>query len=493
MASLHVEEGCASVKNVNLSGTPRARVECQVCCESYLEDVPGVGKTSFAACKNCDFVCCQGCARRYLLETLDDPHCMFCRSGVDRTRLLGIFPRSWVNKDFKNHREDVLMDRERAMIPTSVPAVEREKAKREIRGLLRGAEEERKRLALLLHANQLVVYNLRERMERLRRGVEDGGETSGDRTEPNHAKPVVKCQKEECVGFCAAGSRCPTCDLLTCAQCMEIIDDGDQRHECDPEKKANVVEARKHSKACPGCGEYISKVEGCSQMWCTSCHTTFDYRTGRRVNQAIHNPHYYEYMRRNGAVLNGAPRNPQDVQCGGLPEYHHLLMVLGIPYGRSVQQDGPSESPEVKRDRNACNYYVCRVHRTLSHIQNVEVPRLAAQNDIQAVFEPLRVQFVLGDICENEWKQKLQRMEKKRNAQREFGDVMVTVRTVGTDVMQRLVAELRLWNACPVEKLREFVKEFETLRAYTNGAFKNVSLSYDYKPPYITPEWGGVW
>jgi len=52
-------------------------------------------------------------------------------------------------------------------------------------------------------------------------------------------------------------------------------------------------------------------VRNCDQMWCTQCHTAFNWRTGR-IESVVHNPHYFEWLRRNG---NAVPRNPGDIPC----------------------------------------------------------------------------------------------------------------------------------------------------------------------------------
>jgi hypothetical protein len=49
-------------------------------------------------------------------------------------------------------------------------------------------------------------------------------------------------------------------------------------------------------QACPKCLAIISRVSGCSQMWCVLCHTKFDYNTREIITGFFHNPHFFEYM-----------------------------------------------------------------------------------------------------------------------------------------------------------------------------------------------------
>jgi uncharacterized Zn finger protein (UPF0148 family) len=70
-------------------------------------------------------------------------------------------------------------------------------------------------------------------------------------------------------------------------------------HTCKPEDVATAKMLAKDSKNCPKCGVCIFKIEGCNQMFCTHCNTAFCWKTLEIINRAIHNPHYFEWVKRN--------------------------------------------------------------------------------------------------------------------------------------------------------------------------------------------------
>lgn len=67
-------------------------------------------------------------------------------------------------------------------------------------------------------------------------------------------------------------------------------------HVCNPHDKESVEMIRKSTKQCPKCCTRIEKIDGCSQMWCTTCNSAFDWQSGEPINGPIHNPHYFEWL-----------------------------------------------------------------------------------------------------------------------------------------------------------------------------------------------------
>ena len=90
----------------------------------------------------------------------------------------------------------------------------------------------------------------------------------------------MPCPREECRGFLSTQYKCEICKFHTCPHCLEVIGESKEGHECDPDTVATAEAIKAQSKPCPKCGTRISKISGCDQMWCISCHTAFSWRTG---------------------------------------------------------------------------------------------------------------------------------------------------------------------------------------------------------------------
>lgn len=210
--------------------------------------------------------------------------------------------------------------------------------------------------------------------------------------------------------------------------------------------------------------------KNCDQMYCVSCQTPFSWTTLKIVTSgAIHNPHYYEMMKRKGQL----PRNPGDVPCGGFPTRYQLVIF-------------PRKIDPIIAD------YFYEFHRICEEVQHVSRHQFRAHVD-NATTHPINIQFLLGDFNEAKWGQKLAINEKKRKRDAEVQEVfaaflMVAVNIINTVQNYRddIHESFRNLPAVAAEQiLLDLHVEIRELFTIINDAFKEISLSYSYTVPYI--------
>jgi len=151
---------------------------------------------------------------------------------------------------------------------------------------------------------------------------------------------------------------------------------------CDKEKVETLQLIKKETRSCPVCSTRISKIEGCDQMWCTHCNNAFSWKTGLVQTGPIHNPHYFDFLKKQNGYQ---PRNPLDVLCGGIP---NLAILLG--YTLKWQ-------PNVDVVEKNISY----IHQLCVHLQHTRIP---FPMDVR--LEELRVQYILNRLPLDKWKEK---------------------------------------------------------------------------------------
>jgi hypothetical protein len=275
----------------NVTKNSKMVFECNVCIESFPE--------KFLVKCGCDYECCIECAKAFLLDSISDPACMSCKAKWTRDFLTENFKKSFVNKEYKLYREQVLFDREVSKFQATQPEAEK----------------------------FIKIQKLTKELKELQTNAE-----------PIERKKFVrKCPSEDCHGFLSSSLKCELCYCWACKHCRESKGiDNNKDHVCDPEIIKNVQFMEKDAKPCPKCSSMISKVSGCDQMFCVECHTSFSWKTLKIVTGNIHNPHYFELQRQTGHV----PRNPLDILCGRIIDrdfIHSLKNKLVLPSGWIVQ------------------------------------------------------------------------------------------------------------------------------------------------------------
>lgn len=408
-------------------------MECSICCEKFNKQ-----KHFKIACPACDIEMCRTCVQTYLLETTQDPHCMSCRKEWSRDFIDESCTKVFCNGKLKEHRQNTLFERQKCLMPSTQPAVERTL-------LIREAESEEEKLIEEVRMIEHRLYAHRRHMTELR---QTNLSTQGSRREF-----VRKCPVDDCKGFLSSQWKCGICKNDICKDCNEIKQEG---HECDPGAKATVDLLKKDTKACPKCGTLIFKISGCSQMWCPDCHVAFNWNTLQIETGIIHNPHFYEFQRRGG----GGGRNHGDIPCGGMPSLLELREArLGVDN----------------------HNILTRIHRIVGHIEAYEMRML---NTRERDYTRLRVSYMLNEIDEDRFKKVIQREEKKLLKDRSIYDLFqMVVNTVG-DMLRQLVLK--------VITEEETVTNINCLMGYFNENSEKIARRFNQ----ITPRYrdnGIIW
>ena len=377
---------------------------CDVCCEK-------LNKINHkkVKCPFCDLTSCRSCSQRYILESFQDPHCMGCKTAWNREFVDSFCTKYFRTTELKRHRENVLFDRECALMPDTQPEVERIIQMRRIRRIIR---EQKQKLLELHHRYQTLqlgepipdeIRILYREMEITYRHLEQI-RNSGTIIDNEPRRFVRQCPIEECKGFLNEEWYCGLCERHYCKSCNELLD---ENHVCDKDVVETMKLLNKDSKSCPKCGTVIHKTRGCAQMWCINCHTAFNWRTGQIENGRIHNPHFIEFRRK--TMMS---REHGDIPCGGAPTFRELREIGAtnqiLQYAMVIQQ---VEHEHMFLDTRP--------------IDNTQ----------------LRIAYMLNDIGKEDFNNFLQRQEKYKDKVRDLSNIYEMIGNTGGDLLRQYVLE----------------------------------------------------
>jgi len=431
-------------------------MDCDICCETIN------GNNKRVTCGFCDASSCTKCAERYLLDIHDDPHCMHCRKAWDRDILTGLFTKTFVATRLRDHRKAILIDREKSLLPQTQPDVDIELAARERARVKKALMEEKKQLLVQLAAINTAIEDIDGAGEVQKvEGVTGTGTTR-------------KCPVDDCRGFLNGRWVCGICETKTCKDCNEPMGDD---HVCDPNNVETMRLLQRDSKPCPSCGTFITKIDGCDQMWCTqsTCHTAYSWRTGKKVFGVIHNPHFIQFA----AANNTAERNPQDIPCGGLPDAYAFFNRL---QGFGSRKNTSQAHKDLATRMSASLPLTVRGLRHLTHVEEgrYNVPDVRDRNT------DLRVKYLLKDIDDKAFATTVMRREAEYQKRKAFHDIIVMTMHTGSDVMRGIHD---LFKGGDIKDIETQVNVIDNLRLYANAQFARVGYVYGCKHPRITDKW----
>ena len=449
---------------------------CLICDETL-----NLKNHKLVSCEYCDFGACKTCYQTFLPEQ-NAPKCMNRECGRPWTRrfLNTTFSQTFLNKDWRTSREKLAFDRETAQLPASQEILERrlfiENARKQI-SLTRLLIKNAQKIYLAEYKKQNIPYpyanepeemiNLRDRLEELQQSLNarPAGRFAAAPRGAGTTHFVRACPSEDCRGFLSKDWKCGLCKVETCSKCHVIKNVGEE-HTCNPDDVATATLLNRDTKPCPKCHTGIFKIDGCDQMWCTQCHTAFSWKTGD-IETRIHNPHYFEWLRRNNGGV--APRVPGDVphQCG----QDQLLTQYDFRHitGLQLREDITILSGNIIRD--------------VIHLRETELPNyLPARNE--NVFLENRILFLKKDISKETFIRRVLKESKKREIHAEIHQVLQMFVQSATDIIRQFMVLARTMRD-DYDHLKLKLDEIETLRQFTNEALKEIYTTFKYTPRQI--------
>lgn len=427
-------------------------------------------------CEYCEFRACSACCEQYLLSRTI-PTCMApeCKREWTRKFMAKNLTKVFMAKKYKTHRETIIAEQQIALLPATQPEIIRIQELARIKKEIDAFDQEIRNLYVLRNAKQAEYHTVRDR--RLS-------------AQPRERREFVRhCPAADCKGFLSTQWKCGICHIWCCPTCHEIKgEDKNVEHTCDPNVVKSVREIGSTSKNCPKCHVPIFKIEGCDQMWCTLCEVYFSWRTGEiDTSGRYHNPHALEALRRRNRE--GLAREPGDIICGRELTYGYVTSLdrqfdkiitnTVVPSYRSSQYSDNIDSAGIFRKRTTS---IIRMIRHTIHIRGVEMT--AHRVNIDQKNMELRIDYMMNRITMDEFKYKLQCLNKKHMKSHEIHQVFDMLVVSITDIIYRFSDYLETVKIIPNVSF-VILDEIPPICDFANECFCDIQIAYGGVVPQV--------
>jgi hypothetical protein len=418
---------------------------------------------------------------------------------------------------YKAHREKSLKDREQARLPATQ---EDAFAYKEAVRILGDSREEMAQIKIdqgNLYTKQYqaerriaVAKEVVETMGRLRMPVENTLSYASQAVLPRKERStfVKPCPAPSCKGFLSTAWKCGLCETWSCPDCHDWKGDSKEKdtpHTCDAGKVATAHLLAREAKSCPKCGVSICKIEGCDQMFCTSCNTGFNWRTGRIAEGAVHNPHYFEWLLRTGRTATAAATHVQvpmsyadPTTLCGIELDRAITRALETtprarnrprtdPMGMFVPDDEKTKYLETLR-LQMTNQYLLEAWR----IMHEEEDNDRREESVEEIFRVLRVKYLCDVYTAESWPVALQRAEKNAAVRQAKADLRAVYIAGARDLIRQVLTP-GADTAAIKKQVEELVAYCNTCRADASKRFNRIMpplrIDRSHGRPVRDPNW----
>lgn len=400
----------------------------------------------FIECPECKFKACINCYKHFMMNE-NSFECMSCKKAWNDDFIDSIFPKTFIKKELKTHRENLMFETQEAMFTETLDYLNKQN---EIDIITKKIVE----LNLLINKYKNDIFVI-QNMNRL-------GFPTHLIVEEEKKKVFVTrhCPIKECQGYLDRNYTCSGCKVVVCTHC-EIIKDDNNEHVCDPNDVASVKLKVNTSKPCPKCSKLTFKIDGCSQVWCPPpCGTAWNFNTGTLDKGPVHSPDYYDYMRKN----NNGVVPPQNFMCA-----NNVLPDIWIMQRRVENKDFEA---------------ISEIHRFFVDLRNHVMYRYDVGNVVNDFDKnlDLRVKFLTNLTDKESFKKTLFSRNKKTNKHKTIYENLNMLYIVGVDIFHKIRND-----GYPVNKTTGLVNltgafdELNNIRKYYNEVIIKTKERYDCK------------
>jgi len=386
------------------SATPKAKTStkkvkktktCSICYEEKPDSV---------TCLKCGYECCRECLKRSILEGVGPARCIAfeCAAPLKAAFLCSVFSKTWYTKEYLPFLGKIDVEHEHAQIPHTMGIVQVYKQQKEADKRVQLAEVAMKRFRMKHKITMKDALN--ETDSRFLELCDDCRDATTEYykckekiavyygyTAVNMEKPkqyIQGCPKDGCNGLIEADFHlCAVCSLELCKECRVPRDN--KEHKCNPSDISTVKSFKGNTKACPKCAALVYKIDGCDQMWCVGCRTSFSWTTLRIETGIIHNPEYFAYLRSNNINI---PQRNENV-CGEIPSEIYFMSTVN----RHIEADERGIFTQMRAYARSTNDMMFSVAR-----RNMELIE-----ELQQELHYRRAMYVLGESTKESWESKI--------------------------------------------------------------------------------------
>lgn len=272
--------------------TISARLDmCGICC---VDNVP------LHACPECSHEVCSECVQRYTFSESTMAKCMnsICGKFMEIGWLVQVCGMEWVKNEYVAHASKVVIEQDKSLIPSAMSFVPMYQLLADFGMNIKDLTYSRVFIRLAGDDEKNAVF------DSITRQLGWSSEKIAS------FKYLQGCPVDNCNGLIDDQGICVVCSGRICIECRNPLIDG-VSHICDQEAVESIKAMDGNTKPCIGCASPMYKIDGCDQVWCTVCHTAFNWSTGTVVTGSIHNPHYHQWLKEQGkniARLDGPER-----------------------------------------------------------------------------------------------------------------------------------------------------------------------------------------